>query len=232
MPLNVEDKFREELNSLLAQGIITESDSHWCSPPLPVRKKDGSIRIVVDYRKLNQVTEDEPFYMPSTEEILARLGAAHYLSKLDLAKGFHQIPMAEESSKYTAFACKFGKLEYLKMPFGLKNAPATFQLLMQRCLAGLEAFSSPYIDDIIVYSSDWSCHMFHIAQVLSRLQSHGLTIKISKCLWGCRQFEFLGLIVGNGKLSIPESRVDKFKSFVMPKNQEAAAVFSGHVQLL
>ncbi len=114
----------------MAQGIITESDSHWCSPPLPVRKKDGSIRIVVDYRKLNQVTEDEPLYMPSTEEILARLGAAHYLSKLDLAKGFHQIPMAEESSKYTAFACKFGKFEYLKMPFGLKNAPATFQLLM------------------------------------------------------------------------------------------------------
>ncbi len=163
LPLNVEDKFREELNSLLAQGIITESDSHWCSPPLPVRKKDGSIRIVVDYRKLNQVTEDEPFYMPSTEEISARLGAAHCFSKLDLAKGFHQIPMAKESRKYTAFACKFGKFEYLKMPFGLKNAPATFQLLMQRCLAGLEAFSSPYIDDIIVYSSDWSCHMFHIA---------------------------------------------------------------------
>ncbi len=91
----------------------------------------------------------------------------------------------------------------------------------------MEAFSSPYIDDIIVYSSDWSCHMFHIAQVLSRLQSHGLTIKISKCLWGCRQFEFLGLIVGNGKLSIPESRVDKFKSFVMPKTKKQLQSFLG-----
>lgn len=96
LPIHVERKFKEELDSLLQQGIIERSASDWCSPPIPVIKKDGSIRIVVDFRKINSVTIVEPFYMPSTEEVIARLGSASFLSKVDLAKGFHQVPMAED----------------------------------------------------------------------------------------------------------------------------------------
>ena len=130
----------------------------------------------VDFRKLNFITVAEPFYMPSTEAVIARLGAAKFLSKVDLAKSFHQIPMSECSKMFTAFCCKFGKFEYVRMPFGLCNAPATFQLLMQRCLDGLELFSSPYIDDIVVFSEDCPSHL------TQRLQFHGLTVKLAKCL--------------------------------------------------
>ncbi len=94
LPLDVEAQFKAELNSLLDLGIIVHSQSSWCSPPIPVKKKDGTIHIVVDFCKLNTITVAEPFYMPSTEEEIARLGATKYLSKVDLAKGFHQISMS------------------------------------------------------------------------------------------------------------------------------------------
>ena len=136
-------------------------------------------RIVVDYRKLNSVTVYDPFYMPSTEEVIARLGQAQFLSKLDLAKGFHQVPMADNSKDFTIFSCKFRKYRYLRMPFGLRNAPSTFQVMLQRCLLNLEAFSSPYMDDVIIFSQTWSNHLSHLFQVLSRLKLHGLTVKQS-----------------------------------------------------
>ncbi len=134
IPVSVQGKFKEELDSLLSAGIIEPSQSEWSSPPIPVKKKDGSIRIVVDYRKLNSVTIPMPFYMPSTEEIISSLGNAKVMSKLDLAKGFHQVPVEEASRDLTTFSCKFGKFRYRRMPFGLRNAPSVFQLLMQRCL--------------------------------------------------------------------------------------------------
>ena len=140
--VHIEAKFKEELDNLLADGIIEESYSPWCSPPIPVKMKDMSIRIVVDCRKLNSATVYDIFCMPSTEKVIARLGQAQFLSKLDLAKGFHQVPMADDSKDITTYSCKLGKCIYLGMPFGLRNAPSTFQVMMQRCLLHLEAFSS------------------------------------------------------------------------------------------
>ena len=97
------------------------------------------------------------------------------------------------------------------MPFGLRNAPTTFQVMMKRCLLHLEAFSSPYMDDVIIFSQTWSDHLSHLFQVLSRLKLHGLTVKQSKYLRGCTKFEFLVYVVGEGSLSIPKSRIDKFQ---------------------
>ena len=110
-------------------------------------------------RRLNTVTVAEPFLMPTIDSIIARVGNSTYLSKLDLLKGFHQVPMEEESKQYTAFSCAHGKFQYKVMPLGLKNAPATFQLLMQRILAGCEEFALPYIDDIIIYSTSFTDHL-------------------------------------------------------------------------
>ncbi len=125
---------------MLELGVIEPSTSKWSSPPIPVKKKDGGIRIVIDYRKLNSVTIHYPFSMPSIEEIVADLGKARLLSKMDLLKGFYQVPMDEESKKFTAFTCLQGKFQFKVMPFGLTNAPCTFQLLMQMVLRGLENF--------------------------------------------------------------------------------------------
>ena len=190
------------------------------APHIPVKKKDMSIHIVVDYRKLNSVTVYDPFYMPLTEEVIARLGQAQFLSKLDLAKGFHQVPMADDSKDFTTLSCKFGKCRYLRMPFGLRNVPSTSQVMMQRCLLHLEAFSSPYIDDVIIFCQTWSDHLSHLFQLLFRLKLHGLTVKQSKCSWGCIKFEFLGYVVGEGSLSIPKSRLinSNHMSNLQPRN--------------
>ncbi len=202
---------------MLADGIIEESDSSWSSPPIPVRKKNGTIRIAVDYRKMNIVTIYNPFYMPSTEEVISSLGQANLLSKMDLAKGFHQVPMATDSKDKTTFSCKFGKFRYLRMPFGLRNAPSTFQIMMQRCLKDLELFSSPCIDDVVMFSNSWPDHLHHLFQVMSRLKEYGLTVKISKCLWDCKPLEFLGYVVGEGQLSIPKARIHSFQLYVRPR---------------
>ncbi len=122
---------------MLELGVIEPSVSKWASPPIPVKKKDGGIRIVIDFRKLNQVTVREPFTMPSIDDILSHLGNVTILSKIDLLKGFYQVPMEESSKQYTAFTCLQGKFQFRVMPFGLTNALSTFQLLMQSVLRGL-----------------------------------------------------------------------------------------------
>ncbi len=229
IPAQVDSEFRKELDSLIALDIIEPSTSKWSCPPIPVRKKDGGIRIVVDYRKINDITIPEPFDMPTVDSIVSRLGSAKFLSKLDLLKGFHQVPLDDNSKKYTAFSCKYGKFQYKRMPFGLRNAPATFQLLMQRVLRGLEEFALPYIDDIIIFSVSFPNHLGHITAVLSRLQQHGLTIKRSKCAWCFQSFEFLGFVVGEGKLSIPQARVESLRAYVKPKTISQLRSFLGLV---
>ncbi len=179
-----------------------------------------SLRSLADYRKLNSVTIYNPFYTPSTEEVVSSLGQANCLSKMDLAKGFHKVPVATDSKDKTTFSCKFGKFRYLRMPFGLHNAPSTFQIMMQRCLKDLELFSSPYIDDVVVFSNSWPDHLHHLFQVMSRLNKYGLMVKISKRLWGCKSFELLGYIVGEGQLSIPKARIHSFLSYVRPHTKK------------
>ncbi len=119
---------------------------------MSLENKDGGIRIVIEYRILNNVSIYNPFSVPSIDDILAHLGNAKFLSKMDHLKVFHQVPMTEESKPLTAFTCLQGKFQYIVMPFGLTNAPSTFQLLMLSVLRGLEHFCLPYIDDVIIYS--------------------------------------------------------------------------------
>ncbi len=139
--------------------------SKWSSPPIPIAKNDGDIRIVFNYKKLNNVTIPEPFYMPTINEMVSRLGTAKFPSKVDLLKGFHQVPVEPSSREYTAFSCKHGKFDYKMMPFDLRNAPATFQLLMNG--RGIEDYTSPFIDHVIIFSIDWDHHLGHIDAVPS-----------------------------------------------------------------
>ncbi len=227
VPLAHQEAFRLEIENLLSLGIIEPSCSKWSSSPMPVRKKDGGIRIVIDYRKLNSITVREPFSMPSIDDILSQLGKATFLSKLDLLKGFHQVPMSESSKELTAFTCLQGKFQYRVMPFGLTNAPSTFQLLMQTVLRGLETCSLPYIDDIIIFSSSFDNHLSHLTSVLSRLSHAGLTVKQSKCCWCFKSFDFLGFHVGNGQLSIPEARVSHISSYIIPSTKSDLKSFLG-----
>lgn len=128
------DQLKAEVKDLAEAGIIRSSTSPWSSPIIPVRKKDGSVRLCVDFRRINKETVPDPYLMPRVEEIIDCLGKAEYLSVLDLNKGFHQVPMKEEDVEKTAFCTPWGKYEYLFMPFGLRNAPSTFQRLMDLVL--------------------------------------------------------------------------------------------------
>ena len=170
-----EKEIESQIKDMLKQGIIRESNSPYNSPLWIVPKKmDNSkikkYRIVIDYRKLNEITIDNKFPIPNIENILDKLGKAQYFTTLDLAKGFHQIPVLEKDQKKTAFSTPFGHYEYIRMPFGLKNAPATFQRLMNSILREfINRICVVYLDDILIFSTSIQEHITNINKIFIRL---------------------------------------------------------------
>ena len=151
-----------ELQVMMADGLIKESSSEWSSPLVIVKKKDGSNQICIDYRKLNAVTKFDAYPIPRVDEMLDAIGNAKYISTLDLAKGYWQIPMEAQDREKTAFSSTIGLCQFTVMPFGLCGAPATFQRMMDQTLQGLNDFTSVYLDDIVIHSSTWSEHLLHL----------------------------------------------------------------------
>ena len=223
------EQLQTEISELLAAGILRTSHSPWSSPMVPVKKPDGSVRLCIDYRKLNSVTSSDPYAIPLIEELLDKVGNATYLTKIDLNKGFYQIKMAEADIDKTAFCSPWGKYAFTHMPFGLRNAPATFQRHMTAILSGLEEFTGVYFDDVIVYSQTWKDHLVHLQETLGRLRKHGLTAKPSKCVWGVAELVYLGHTVGHGKLSVPECRVVTLRKFHQPVTKHDLRAFLGTV---
>jgi hypothetical protein len=197
-----EDKKRalfECVRDMLASGVIERSDSEYCSPVVLVRKKDGTVRFCTDYRRLNQNTKDEAAPLPRIQEVLRDFGTAQVYSSMDLKSGYWQIPMEPASKHLTAFATPDGATyQYRVMPFGLKNAPATFQKLMTRVLAGLLGKCvHVYLDDIIVYSRTHEEHVSHLRQVFERLHEYGLRCAVGKCRFGVSELPYLGHVIGS-----------------------------------
>ena len=178
------------------------------------RKLNGRIQTCVDFRKVNSLTRAIPFYMPRIEEVIESVGQAKIISKMDLSKGYYQVRMAKGDCHKTAFVCYKGKYQFTRMPFGVRNAPAVFQTLMDKVLKGLEPFCKVYMDDLIIFSDTWSDHVKHVRKVLDALRGAGLTANPQKCEWGGEQLQFLGHIVGKGGISIPEARVASTANYV------------------
>lgn len=166
-------------------GLITPSVSPFASPIFLVKKKDGSWRFCIDYRKLNDLTIKNRFSMPLVEEILEELAGTQYFSSLDLTTGYHQIRMGLEDEYKTTFKTHHGLYQFRVMPFGLTNAPATFQCAINSVLAPfLRNFTMVFIDDILIYNPNWSEHLAHIRMVLDELKEHNFFLKKSKCVFG------------------------------------------------
>ena len=182
LPPQVEE-VREHLKLMLEEGAIHPSNSPRCNEVVLVHKKDGSLWFCIDFRKLNSLTRKDSHPLPHIGETLDSLVGSAIYSTFDLTSGFWQIPMAEESKQFTAFTLgNMGLFKCNRMPFGLCNAPATIQRLMQNCLGELNlTYCLIYLDDVIVYSKDLKQHLERMRVVFECLWEHGLKLKPSKC---------------------------------------------------
>ena len=162
-----------------------------------MKKKDGNIRLCIDFRKLNEVTIFDAEPIPNQESLFAELTKAKYYTKLDLTKGYWQIPLKEECKHYTAFQSPLGLLEFNYLPFGLVTAASTFQRMMRMLLQSIPNTLS-YFDDACIYSETWDEHIATIERVLDTLKQHNLTVKPSKTSITFSQIDFLGHTVGLG----------------------------------
>lgn len=153
VPQQLVENLKQEVEEMLRCGVIEPSSSEWCSSVVIVFKKDGSLRICIDFRRLNAISEFDAYPMPRVDELLEKVGAAKYITTLDLCKGYWQVPLEVSSRQYTAFRTPAGLFQFTVMPFGLHGAPATFQRLMDKVLQGCDHCSAAYLDDVVIYSS-------------------------------------------------------------------------------
>ncbi|CAM4550039.1 unnamed protein product [Caretta caretta] len=216
-----------EIQDMLQMGVIRPSESAWASPVVLVPKPDGEIRFCVDYRKLNAVTRPDNYPMPRTDELLEKLGRAQFISTLDLTKGYWQVPLDESAKERSAFITHLGLYEFNVLPFGLRNAPATFQRLVDGLLAGLGEYAVAYLDDVAIFLDSWADHLEHLQKVLERIREAGLTVKAKKCQIGLNRVTYLGHQVGQGTISPLQAKVDAIQKWPVPKSKKQVQSFLG-----
>ena len=218
---------QEEVQKLLAAGIIRPSLSPWSSPVVLVTKPDKTWRLCLDYRTLNSVTVSDPFPMPRTEELLDIIGRAKFITTLDMSKGYWQIPMAADSIPKTAFSTEDGKFEFLRMPFGLKGAPSTFQRFVNNILSEVRDYARAYMDDLVIFSDTWQDHVRHLRTVLNIIKKWNLTLKEAKCQVGMKFCRFLGHRVGMGLIKPSLHKVTAVMEFTRPQTKKQVRAFLG-----
>ena len=228
VPIHLREEVSREIDKLLNSNVIEPSKSvEWCAPIVPVRKPDKSIRLCVDYRELNKVTPLDRHVIPTLPEILDRIGQANIISKIDLTAGFHQILIEPQSRHLTTFLSPRGKFQFIRMPFGLKNAPSHFQRTMERVLEPVADCAAVYIDDIVIFSNNWKDHINHLARVFTCFREAHLTAKLSKCSFGQTKLQYLGHTIGSGQLAVPEHRITALAKYKRPVSKKTLRSFLG-----
>jgi hypothetical protein len=223
------DELDRQVQYMLEHGIIQHSNSPYSSPVLLKPKPNGEWRFIVDFRYINRFTIPDQFPQPRIHDMLRKLAKAKYLSSLDAEKGYWQVEMDPESRKYTAFSTNNQLYEFKRMAFGLKNAGATFQRLMNETLKGLENFCMVYQDDILVFSESFAEHLNHLETVLQRLKKAGITLSSSKCYFGKEKLKFLGHIISSKGLEKSTEKVDAILKLRTPRNKKDVRSFLGAV---
>ncbi|GJW97185.1 putative reverse transcriptase domain-containing protein [Tanacetum coccineum] len=199
----------EQLQELQDKGFIRPSHSPWGAPVLFVKKKDGSMRMCIDYRELNKLTVKNRYPLPRIDDLFDQLQGARYFSKIDLRSGYHQLRVHEDDIPKTAFRTRYGHFEFTVMPFGLTNAPAVFMDLMNRvCKPYLDKFVIVFIDDILIYSKTKEDHEVHLKLVLELLKKERLYAKFSKCEFWLQEVHFLGHVVNHNGIHVDPSKIE------------------------
>ena len=228
LPMAKRSAMESEVEKMLEEDIITPSESPWSSPVVMVTKKDGSCRFCIDYRKLNGVTRKNAYPLPRIDECVESLGGARWFCTLDLQSGYWQIGMHPDHREKTAFATHMGLFEFNVMPFGLCNAPATFEAMMETMLRGiLWKKCLVYLDDIIVFGGSVGQCLSNLQAVLDRLRAYGLKLKPTKCKLFREEVEYLGRIVSRHGVSADPGKIKVVSEWPRPEDTKEIRSFIG-----
>lgn len=226
VPFHLRPVIEKEVQNMLRLGVIEPSDSPYASPFVLVAKKDYSVRFCIDFRALNKITVPDAEPIPDVEELFAKLKGFQYFTKIDLAKGYWQIPLAEGDKPKTAFRTSKGLFQFTRMPFGLVTAPSTFARLMRQLhLDSLNAVS--YFDDIVVGSEDWVSHPAKVKALMEKLHTHGLTARPSKIESGFQEIQFLGHVISKDHIRPVPEKVNQMIKLDIPRTKKQVRAVLG-----
>jgi hypothetical protein len=207
-------------------GLIRPSYSEFGSPNFFVRKADGSLRLCIENRGLNEVTRKGAYPLPRVDDTLDELKDANFYTHLDLAYGSWKVRVRDQDIHKTAFQTHDGLMEWVAMPFGLCNAPATFQRMMNVILRDfLHKFVSVYLDDVSIYNHTLEEHLEHQRLVLQRFKEEGLKLRLKKCFFGLQEMEYLGYTVSAGKIAVSTKKVEAVADWQVPTTQKEVRSF-------
>ena len=226
IPYNVRESLKEEIQAMLQMGVIRESKSPYASPVVVVRKKDGTNRVCVDYRKLNRLTVSDPAPGNTAEEIFQKIAKKKYFTRTDLSKVYLQIPVAEKDVAKTAFVTPDGTYEFIRMPFGMVNSGATLARGMRKLIDDLDDVEN-YVDDIIVHTETWEGHLVALDELFHRLSEAKLTARPTKCVMGTKAIQVIGHRVSEGIKGLQEENVRKIEGATRPKTMKQVRAFIG-----
>ena len=218
----------DQVQQMLDNGIIRPSSSPWNAPVILVKKKDDSMRFVCDFRGLNDVTKKDSYPLPHIRDVIDRMEGAQFWTTLDAASAYWSMPVAEEDKEKTAFSVPRGKFEFNVTPFGLCNAGASYQRMMDITLSGLPSDRVlAYMDDIVIFSGNFQEHLQNLEQVFQRLQSSGISLKLSKCVFACNKVNFLGFELSKGGIK-PQARLtEAIDNYKRPETRKELKGFLG-----
>ena len=219
-------EIRKQIAEMLGNGIIRKSRSAYSSPLILVPKPNGTKRICIDCRKLNKVTVRQNWPLPLIQDVLDRLSGSIFFSTLDLKSGYWQVAMHKDSIALTAFSTPDGHFEFVRLPFGLRNAPADFSRLMHRVLGDLD-FVEIYLDDLTVHSKTFEEHLQHLETVFGRLREANLKLNPEKCVFVAHQVRILGFIVSRNQVRVDPEKVEAVKDRKPPRNVKEVQQFLG-----
>jgi hypothetical protein len=221
---------KHTIDNLLKHGIVRHSESPWTNPFFFIKKKDGRFRFIIDFRKLNDISKTDCFPVPLIDDIFSSLGGCKYFTSLDMTSGYYQIELDEASKEKTAFSIEGRLLEFNRLPFGLKNAPALFQRIMQMVL--VDTGIMPYIDDIIIASQEFDQHLASIRTVLTRFRSHNLKLKPSKCIFAAEKLLYLGMLISEKGMEPDPDKVRSLRDIPSPKSNKDVERLCGFINYL